>query len=116
MRLQHTLATGLFLMLSAVGAGSAEEETTDPASASQQELDRRCEEAREKMIAPLREAEIARCKADKRNDPGFCERFFASYGDATYAADGRYIPRMYSDLPGCVVAEQERKRRVRLGE
>lgn len=40
-----------------------------------EELERRCETAREANIKPPRKAEIAKCKADKRNDPAWCERF-----------------------------------------
>lgn len=87
----------------------------DPQKQSQEELDQQCEVAREKKLAPLRDAEIAKCKADKRNDPAYCERYFKTYGDATYAS-GIYVPRMFNDLPECVIAEEERKRRVRLGE
>ncbi|MCI0517613.1 MAG: hypothetical protein L0Y45_07255 [Woeseiaceae bacterium] len=109
MRLECILVTGLLLVLSVVTAQSSEDETIDPASVSQQQLDQRCEDAREEKIAPPRDAEIARCKADKRNDPGYCERFFATYGDATYAANGTYVPRMINDLPECGVANEERK-------
>lgn len=110
------IAMVLLTAFAAVCTGLADEEDFDPQSASLSELNRRCEDAREKKIAPLRDAEIARCKADKRNDPGYCERFFASYGDASYAANGTYVPRMFNDLPECVVADQERKRRTRIGE
>jgi len=77
------------------------------------DLDRRCDEAREKVIAPLREAEIAKCKADKKNDPAWCERFNADYGDGGRTASGSIRPRMFDDLPECVEALEEKNRRRR---
>ncbi len=35
---------------------------------------------REAKIKPLRDAEMAKCKADPSNDPGYCERFWKGYG------------------------------------
>ncbi len=116
MRRSSILATGLLLGLSVVSVHSNDSEEFDPKSASHEELNRRCEDAREKKLAPLRNAEIARCKADQRNDPAYCDRFFETYGDATYAANGTYVPRLFNDLPECVLADDERKRRLRLGE
>ncbi len=88
-------------------------EKTDITKLSVADLDLRCEEAREKMIAPLREAEIAKCKQDKRNDPAFCERFNADYGDGGRNINGSIRPRMFDDLPECVEALQEKNRRGR---
>ena len=104
---------GLGALLLAAPVWAGDPETFDPRSASLEELDRRCEAAREAKIAPLREAEIAKCKADKRNDPAYCERFWADYGESTKTPKGRYIPRKFHDLPECKVAERERKRRAR---
>ena len=54
----------------------------DLSKLSLSELDQRCEEARETKLAPLREAEIEQCKAEKRSDPAYCESFFKDFGDA----------------------------------
>ena len=105
------IATAIGMAIIAVPAGSSDQESFDPEEASLEELDRRCEAAREEKIAPLREAEIARCKADKRNDPAYCERFWADYGESRRTPDGNFIPRMFHDLPECVTAERERRRR-----
>jgi hypothetical protein len=88
-------------------------EKIDITKMSVADLDLRCEEAREKMITPLREAEIAKCKQDKRNDPAFCERFNADYGDGGRNINGSIRPRMFDDLPECVEALQEKNRRGR---
>ena len=76
------------------------------------ELERKCEEAREARLKPLREAEIARCKADKRADPAYCERFYRDFGDAI-KTDSGVRPRMFNDLPECVAAFNARKGLVR---
>jgi len=75
------------------------------------ELDQRCEGAREKRIAPLRQAEIEKCKQDKRNDPAWCDRFNADFGDGGRTAAGTFRPRMFNDLTECLDAVKERNRR-----
>jgi len=86
--------------------------TVDAAAADEtiEALEQRCEAAREAKIKPLREAEIAKCKADKRNDPAFCERYWRDYGDAGRTVDGRFRPRLFDDLPECVAAREARQR------
>jgi len=83
---------------------------TDTTKMSGADLDLRCEEARERMIAPLREAEIAKCKQDRREDPAWCEQFNADYGDGGRTVTGSIRPRMFDDLPECVEALQEENR------
>ncbi len=77
------------------------------------ELDRRCDVAREKVIVPMREAEIASCKEQKRNDPGWCERFNADYGEGGRTVSGSIRPRMFDDLPECIDFQNESNRRRR---
>jgi hypothetical protein len=72
-------------------------------------LEAKCEAAREARIKPLRDAEIAKCKADGRNDPGYCERYWSDYGSAHRMANGVMSPRMFDDLPECKSAAQARK-------
>ena len=99
---------------SQVPASSTSVATPQPAGTlSLAELDRLCEDARERAIAPLRAAEIEECKATRRSDPAFCERFFADFGDAGRTASGTIRPRMFDDLPECVQARQERSGRSR---
>ena len=78
-----------------------------------EELDQRCDAARENKIAPLRAAEIEKCKQNKRNDPAWCERFHADFGDGGRTVSGTIRPRMFDDLPECVDALTERNRRGR---
>ena len=84
----------------------------DIATLSVADLDRRCEDAREKLIAPLREAEIAKCNQQEDTDPARCERFYADYGDGGRTASGGTFPPMFHDLPECVDALEERRRRA----
>jgi len=72
-------------------------------------LEAKCEAEREAKIKPLRDVEIAKCKADQNNDPGYCERFWKDYGNSRRGANGGTIPRMFSDLPICVAAFKARK-------
>src|SRR6476619_4899263 len=72
-------------------------------------LEAQCEAARAAHIKPLRDAAIAKCKADGRNDPGYCERYWSDYGNAHRMANGVMSPRMFDDLPECVAAAQARK-------
>jgi hypothetical protein len=81
---------------------------------SLEELDRICEDAREREIAPLRTAAIEECEASpRRSDPEYCERFHATFGEAVRIANGATKPRMFNDLPECAQVEQERRNRSR---
>lgn len=88
-------------------------EKTDVEHLSIAELNLRCDEAREKMIAPLREAEIVKCKQGKREDPAFCERLNADFGEGGRTVSGAMRPRMFDDLPECVEVLAETNRRGR---
>jgi hypothetical protein len=76
------------------------------------ELDARCEAAREVKIAPLREEEIRKCNT-QRNDPAYCERYWADYGDATLGFHGQMVPRLFNDLPECDEATKARNQSSR---
>jgi hypothetical protein len=67
-------------------------------------LEAQCAKDREAKIKPLREAQIAKCKADKANDPEHCEHFWSDYGNG-----GRRRPRLFDNLPSCVAAAKSRK-------
>ena len=71
-------------------------------------LEARCEREREAKIAPLRAAEIQKCKA-QRNDADYCEKFWADYGNAVHNAQGAMTPRLFHDLPSCVAAFKARQ-------
>jgi len=86
---------------------------TDITEMSLVDLDRRCEAAREKRIAPLRAAEVTKCVQTKTGDQAWCETFWADYGDPRQTVSGALVPRLFHDLPECVEALDERHRRVR---
>ena len=75
------------------------------------ELDRRCEEAREAMIAPRRAAEIEKCIKTGTGDQAWCETFWADYGAPSRTASGDLVPGMFYDLTECLEAWEERNRR-----
>jgi len=52
--------------------------------------------------------EIAKCSADRHNEPGYCERYWKDYGNAVRTANGM-VPRMFDDLPVCVDGFKARK-------
>lgn len=74
-----------------------------------EELDARCEAAREAQLQPEREREIAACKAEKRNDPEWCERYYKDLGEGGRNLRGAAIPRKYDDLPECQAAQEARR-------
>ena len=102
-----TMSVTLAMVL-AIGVARADEATV-------QALEKACEAAREVKLKPLRDAEIAKCKAEPRSDAAYCERYWSDYGHATRNPNGTMQPRMFNDLPECVVAEEAR-RKLRLGE
>lgn len=85
----------------------------EPQVVTQAQLDLRCEQARKARIAPLRQAEIDRCKTEGRKDPDHCERYYADYGNGFRNPQGRMVPPMFSDLPECVEAEKAQRARGR---
>jgi hypothetical protein len=78
---------------------------------SLEELGRRCEDAREAMIAPLRKAEIDKCVETGTGDQAWCRTFWADYGAPSRTATGVFIPGMFYDLRECTEAFDERNRR-----
>jgi hypothetical protein len=72
-------------------------------------LEAQCAQDREARIKPLRDMEIAKCKADDHNDAAYCERYWKDYGNSTRISNGGMTPRMFDDLPVCVAAFEARK-------
>ena len=101
-RLWWTSAVALILL--APCAAALADQTSDVEA-----LEAQCEQEREANIKPLRDMEIAKCKADTRNDPAYCERYWSDYGNAIRRPNGTMAPRMFDDLPDCVAAYAARK-------
>jgi hypothetical protein len=71
-------------------------------------MERACEEARERQIAPLRQAQIERCVAEQGRDRAACEREYADFMNPRYI--GRLEVRAFDFLPECVIARTCRER------
>ena len=94
------LASGLLLASAALADKAADVAT----------LEAKCEAEREAKIKPLRDEEIAKCKADGRSDAAYCERYFKDYGNAVRSSPkGGFVPRMFNDLPSCKLALAAKK-------
>jgi len=89
---------------------------------SVQELRRQCEEAREALIAPLRQEAIDQCIADResgrsgsrssRDAREHCERFYADFGQGGTTQSGGFRQRMFHNIPECqALYEAERSGR-----
>lgn len=84
---------------------------------SLEELDQRCEDAREEKIAPLREAAIQECVVKKRRASDgleYCKRFHKDFGEGfvIYNPQGQRTgaqARMFADLPECTEAFNARR-------
>lgn len=72
--------------------------------ASLEELERRCAEAREERIGPLREAAIEDCVSARRSSRTRedCERIYSDFGEGGGTVSGGSRPAMFVDLPECV--------------
>ena len=78
---------------------------------SLQDLERRCENARERLIAPLRQDAINQCIDDRvsgnrgsrssRDARVHCERFNADFGQGGGTQAGGFRQRMFHDIPEC---------------
>ena len=91
-------------------------------ASSIQELQRQCEDAREALIAPLRQEAIDTCIADRtsgrsgtrssRDAREHCERFYADFGQGSATQSGGFRQRMFHDIPECqALYEAERSGR-----
>ncbi|MEA3275094.1 MAG: hypothetical protein U9Q81_07385 [Pseudomonadota bacterium] len=72
--------------------------------ASLEELKQRCEQAREREIAPLRQAAIEECVSSRRSTRtrDDCERIHDGFGEGGGTATGGFRARMFNDLPECL--------------
>ncbi|TNG03173.1 MAG: hypothetical protein EP297_00535 [Gammaproteobacteria bacterium] len=71
---------------------------------SLQQLEQRCEQAREEKIAPLRQKAIDECVTSnkrKRDIVEYCENFYRDYGAGGKTESGGFRQRMFNDLPEC---------------
>lgn len=102
--LRHGLSVVTALLLLGLPAVVVADQLSDVVA-----LEAQCEQEREVRIKPLREMEIAKCKADSHNDAAYCERYWKDYGNRIRTPNGTMTPRMFDDLPICVAAFEARK-------
>jgi hypothetical protein len=82
-----------------------------PQASSLQQLQKQCEDAREVLIAPLRQEAIDTCIGDRnagrsgsrssRDAREHCERFYADFGQGNATRAGGFQQRMFHDIPEC---------------
>jgi hypothetical protein len=102
--IHHGLSALTALLLLGLPAAVAADRLSDVVA-----LEAQCEREREVRIKPLRDMEIAKCKADSNNDAAYCERFWKDYGNPTRTLNGTMTARMFDDLPVCAAAFEARK-------
>ena len=82
---------------------------------SLQQLQQRCEQAREAKIAPLRQQAIEECitnNSRRRDVEDWCERFYSDFGQGGRTQSGHFRQPMFNDLPECqAYREAERQSR-----
>ena len=92
--------------------------TAERQKAELQKLEKRCADAREKKIAPLRQKAVKECiakdsstsRAKKEEAKERCERRNIDYGSGVRNRFGGHEERMFNDLPVCLeFYEAERK-------
>lgn len=94
----------LLLGLLATTAGAAGDD------GRQAELDRRCEAARDRALAPIRADIYKECLADRKGDEAYCRRYADGYNGERIGGS----PRFY-ELPECQAAFEFRNRDRRPG-
>lgn len=67
-------------------------------------LENKCEEKRELLLAPLRRKAIEECVVKNRNSKEYCTRYFRNYGNTRPTFNGTYKPRLFHDIPECIKA------------
>lgn len=72
------------------------------------ELDRQCEAAREKKLAPLRAARIERCVREDKRKLDECTAELATWGQ-TQGTKSAARTGLFYDLPECVAAFEARQ-------
>jgi hypothetical protein len=92
----------ILLILFAGTVGGEEQSDAD----KQADLDRRCEAAREKKLAPIRADIYTECLEKKQGDEPYCRRYADGYNGNRIGGS----PRFY-ELPECEAAFEFRNRR-----
>ena len=76
-------------------------------------LDQRCEEARTRALAPIRQKMAQDCIPTRARSPDpkqECETEVSTYGNSRTGARGNVVPGLFYDLPECQEAQAAWKR------
>ncbi len=101
--MKQLLVLGLLLLPAFAALAQSEAELKRYA-----DLDRQCEAAREKRLAPVRAKKIDACIKEDKKSRAECEEEFGSFGNTHGKAGGGAISGMFYDLPECVAAAAAR--------
>ena len=102
--MKHALAA--VALLAALTAAQAQ---TEADMQRLDELDRICEAARERRLAPLRAERIERCVRDEGRPREACQRESEAWGETKRTQSGARAGLFY-DLPECKAAFEARQR------
>lgn len=73
------------------------------------DLDRRCEQARESKLAPMRAERIERCVREEKRPRDICTVEYSTWGGSSTTQRGGTRPGLFYDLPECVAAFEARQ-------
>jgi hypothetical protein len=69
-------------------------------------LDKRCEQARAIVLAPVRDRLVQDCLKDRHKSLQDCQHESMAYGESTTGPNRNFIRGLYYDLPECQQAAQ----------
>ena len=96
----------LFLLMLVLPLGAAAQSEAELKHYA--DLDRQCEAARAKKLAPLRAKKIDACVNQDKRPRAECEDEFANYGNTHARTSGGAVGGLFYDLPECVAAQAAR--------
>lgn len=105
MRLAIAASAAMLFAAASQGAGAQSEAEQKQLV----ELDRVCEAAREKRLAPMRAERIERCVKNGGRTQESCTEEFAHWGNTQKLATGARAGLFY-DLPECIAADEARQK------
>ncbi|MCB1680224.1 MAG: hypothetical protein KDI16_16205 [Halioglobus sp.] len=97
MRKYHWYAL-LWVAFFSLGTVAANDTLTQ---AQVQQLERQCETARDKALAPIRAQKTQACVEQQQRSRRQCERYYATYGNVSIDPSGAPQQGLFYDLPPC---------------
>lgn len=83
---------------------SMEEEAASSGHVTKEQVEtlrQQCEAARERHLAPLKQAAIDECIAQKVKTPAECEKFYEDFGGSGVTQNGAFRQRKFHNIPEC---------------